>query len=41
VVPEPDDPKEKDSTMSSGFCRKWLSTERRTISASAANGFLS
>jgi hypothetical protein len=41
VVPEPDRPNEKDNTMSSGFCWKWLSTERRTISASAANGFLS
>jgi hypothetical protein len=41
VVPEPDGPNEKESTMSLGFCLKWLSTERRTISASAANGFLS
>ena len=40
-VPEPDRPNEKDSSMSSGFCLKWVSTERRTISASVANGFFS
>ena len=40
-VSEPDGRNEKHSTMSAGFCWKWLSTERRTVSASAANGFLS
>jgi hypothetical protein len=41
TVPEPDRPNEKDNSMSSGFSLKWASTERRTISARAANGFLS
>ena len=40
-VSEPDGRNEKHSMMSAGFCWKWLSTERRTVSASAADGFLS